>query len=105
MSEQSIVIPFGDGEATIIGWYSSEEKPTEFCPGEDAYFEINQVIVGGVDIYDELQCLYKKVCVGNAPQFILADIEDKCLELLSQELKDNEDEARIDAWLARQEEY
>ena len=105
MSEQSIVIPFGDGEATIIGWYSSEEKPTEFCPGEDAYFEVNQVIVGGVDIYDELVALYKKSLVGRIPHFLLEDIEDKCLELLSQELKDNEDEAMIDAWLARQEEY
>ena len=104
--ETSIVIPFGDGEATIIGWYSSEEKPTEFCPGEDAYFEINQVIVGGVDIYDALANLYHKPLYAyRNPVLFLDSLADKCLEELSDQSKEEEGEAMIDAWLARQEEY
>ena len=99
----NIEIGFGNGTATVVGYYSPPEKTTRDYPGCDAEYEFDKFVVGGVDILDELQELFTINAKGQQCYF-LEVIEERVMAAVEEQIQDEEEYAAELAWERHREE-
>ena len=87
-------IPFGKGSATVKGIY---------CDEENAYFDIEEIIVGGVDILEELYD-YCIISSYKDPTYLLDNVEKKVLALREAGAQEEKDDAMIEQHILEQDE-